>query len=79
MPQYKYVIVATDGTSHDLSKEQSFVGESFDLPRLLREGWKPAGETRMGEGQWCPDHGDPTSGYVLLVLVKDDTPAPQER
>jgi hypothetical protein len=73
MPQFKYVIVATDGTSHDLSREETFNGETFDLPTLLREGWRPAGETCMGEGQWCSDDGEPmTFGCVLLVMVKDE-------
>jgi hypothetical protein len=76
MPQFKYVIVATDGTSHDLSREETFDGGTFDLPKLLREGWRPGRETCMGEGQWwCPDDGETmTFGYVLLVLVKDDGP-----
>jgi hypothetical protein len=69
--QYKYVIVANDGTSFDLSRDELFVtdrgvGDRRDLSRLLSEGWRPIRETQMGHGS---TEGLMSARYFSTVLV----------
>jgi hypothetical protein len=82
MKRYRYVIVCSNGNSHDLARETSFYpamldpfgtgGDSnqrFDLSALLNKGWRPVRETPM--------HGVPNVGCYSLVLLEkgvDDEP-----
>ena len=70
MRQYRYVMVASDGTSYDFARSDHFMSQCFDLPQLLADGWKPVRETPMGQGTWLVD-GEPTNyALVLILLVK---------
>jgi hypothetical protein len=62
MSQNKYVLLCTDGTSHDCSRKEQNSGEHFDLAKLLEQGWRPVHETPLGFQD---------QGYVLILLVKD--------
>jgi hypothetical protein len=69
MPQVKYVVVCSDGTSYDLSKRTQFMEHGktrrpqFDLQDLLSQGWVPVRESGMGGG----DH----VAFSLAVLHKE--------
>jgi len=68
MPQVKYVLVCSAGTSYDLSKRAQFLewgkqkAAPFDLQDLLAQGWVPVRETGMGGG----DH----TAFALVLLGK---------
>jgi len=75
MKKYRYVIVCSNGASHDLAREESFypygltARMSYDLPELLRRGWQPVRETPMG------GVGDAHVAFSLVVLERDTEPA----
>jgi hypothetical protein len=73
MSQSKYVLVANDGTSHDLSRKTVFDTNRFDLVDLLEKGWRPVHETPIGQGPfWSEEHGEFLQfACVLILLVKD--------
>jgi hypothetical protein len=73
MSQNKYVLVATDGTSHDLSNRELFTAQSFDLADLLEDGWRPVHETPLGQSPaWNEDGSEGgTFAWALILLVKD--------
>jgi len=77
MQRYKYVVVASDGTSRDLASEDDFPWGRA-LVKLLAEGWHPARECAMGAGKYYspPSTSDEQQGsgnaYALVLLVKDD-------
>ena len=66
MGQLRYVVVCSDGTSHDLSRRAPFAewGKTkeprYDLPDLLGQGWTPVRETGMGGGEHF--------AYALVLL-----------
>ena len=68
MAQAKYVVVCSDGTSYDLSRNTPIAewGKTkkpqFDLQELLSQGWNPVRETGMGGG----DH----TAFALVLLEK---------
>jgi hypothetical protein len=78
MKKYRYVIIACNGASYDLSREENFfpygLGSKmhYDLPELLERGWRPVRETPMG------GTGDTPMAYSLVLLEKDaaDSSAP---
>ncbi len=72
MSDYKYVLLADDGTSHDLARRKPFTGNTFDLPELLEAGWRPVHETPMSPGAFTNADGE-TENYslVLILLVRD--------
>jgi hypothetical protein len=71
VPQTKYVVVCSDGTSYDLSNKAQVTEwgkpkkPRFDLEDLLAAGWSPVRETGMGGGEHA--------AYALVVLQKDAT------
>jgi hypothetical protein len=69
----KYVIVCNDGTSFDLSRRTHFDGDTYDLPYLLEEGWRPVHETPMGRAPSYGADGEEFGEfvYVLVVLAKE--------
>ena len=76
MKHYRYVIVCSNGASQDLARETSFypfglgATATYDLPELLRRGWRPVRETAMGAT------GDTTGhAFSLVLLEKDVEPA----
>jgi hypothetical protein len=73
MSQSKYVLVASDGTSHDLSKEELFNQLTYDLGELLEDGWRPVHETPLGRAPFIKDDGEEGTElvYALVLLVKD--------
>jgi hypothetical protein len=73
MSQYRYVLLANDGTSHDLSRRQIFNESTFDLPNLLDGGWRPVRETPLGKGPFYNPDGEELAEYsaVLILLEKD--------
>jgi hypothetical protein len=78
MPQYRYVIVANDGSSHDVSRNDLFVTERpgsdhRDLPKLLREGWLPVRETTMGQCEWTETRDVYRLYAAVLVLLQKDS------
>jgi hypothetical protein len=67
----KYVLLASDGTSHDLSRRQVFSETVFDLPDLLDQGWQPVRETAIGQGPFYNPDGSPLGVYsVALILLE---------
>ncbi len=66
----KYVVVCSDGTSHDMARRQPFAEwgkertSSYDLQDLLDQGWAPVREAGMGGG----NH----NAFGLVVLQKED-------
>ena len=70
MKQYRYVIAASDGTSYDFARHDHFTGDTFDLPELIADGWRPVRETSMGQGVWQLDGKPVTYGLVLVLLEK---------
>jgi hypothetical protein len=68
MAQSRYVVVCSDGTSYDLSRESQFMEwgktkqPAFDLQELLSKGWIPVRETGMGGGEHL--------AFALVVLAK---------
>jgi hypothetical protein len=76
MKRYKYVIVASDGSTRDLASEVDFPW-GRDLVKLLADGWRPERECAMGAGKWYPPPAlseDPVgtdNAYALVLLSKD--------
>ena len=51
MPEYRYVIVSSDGRSWLLQGDELYdsnADQNHVLPRLLRDGWHPIRERSMG-------------------------------
>ena len=75
MKKFRYVIVCANGSSFDLSREESFYPHGlgatpcYDLGELLRKGWQPVRETPMG------GPGDTTVAYSLVLLERETAPA----
>jgi hypothetical protein len=78
MKRYRYVIVCSNGKSHDLAREgafnpfESLLGssdKSFDLPELLQKGWHPVRETPMGGNG--SNHGGGGYSFSLVLLEKE--------
>jgi hypothetical protein len=71
MKKYRYVIVCSNGSSHDLALNEPFTPygltarDVYDLPELLRSGWRPVRETPMGG---C---GNEMVSFSLILLEKD--------
>jgi hypothetical protein len=67
--QAKYVVVCSDGTSYDLSRQEQVLewgkakAPRYDLEDLLAQGWSPVRETGMGGG----DH----AAFALVLLMKE--------
>jgi hypothetical protein len=62
MPQYRYVIVASDGRSWLLQGDEQYdqnADNNYVLPRLLQDGWKPVRERSLAARE---------SGYALILL-----------
>lgn len=76
MRQYRYVMVASDGTSFDFARHEPFLDQCFDLPDLIADGWKPVRETPMGPGTWIVE-GQPVSYALVLVLLEKKFAAPK--
>lgn len=74
MRQYRYVMAASDGTSYDFTRHDHFVTDTFDLPELLADGWRPVRETPMGAGTWIAD-GESTTYALVLILLEKKVPA----
>jgi hypothetical protein len=70
MRQYRYVMAASDGTSFDFARHGHYEADSFDLPELLADGWRPVRETPMGQGTWMVDGQPVTYALVLILLEK---------
>jgi hypothetical protein len=70
MKRYRYVILAGNGTSHDVSSRRVFsygtVPEQkvHALPDLLERGWRPVREIPFG-GEYS---------MVLILLERDERP-----
>jgi hypothetical protein len=74
MKQYRYVLVAGDGTSHDLSRKEQFSSfEEFDLADLLEGGWRPVRETPIGRSQWYVGKKLMEYCVALVLLEKDES------
>jgi len=80
MKRYRYVIVCSDGYSHDLAREASFYpyesligggdkSQMNDLPALLQKGWQPICETPMGGNG--SNHAGGGYSFSLVVLEKE--------
>lgn len=69
--RYRYVIVCSNGSSHDLTQARSFdpfgllATTRYDLPELLKRGWVPVRESPMGGA------GQTQAAFALLVLEKE--------
>jgi hypothetical protein len=74
MRQYRYVIAASDGTSHDFARHEQFEDTTYDLPELLADGWRPVRETPMGAGTWKAA-GEATSYALVLILLEKKFPS----
>jgi hypothetical protein len=83
--RYRYVIVCSNGKSHDLAREDSFnpyesiLGsgdKSYDLPDLLQKGWEPVRETPMGGNGSNHGGGGYSFSLVLLEKAKTETEPP---
>lgn len=68
MPEVRYVVVCSDGTSYDLSRRKP-VAEwgkekkpQYDLQDLLDQGWTTVRETGMGGGE--------RMAYALVVVQR---------
>lgn len=78
MTRYRYVIVCSNGCSHDLDREATFyphglgAATRYDLPELLENGWVPVREMPMG------GVGDMAVGYSLILLAKGKPDADAE-
>ena len=84
MKRYRYVLVSSNGYSHDLARESAFhpfesilgggdKSQMHDLPELLQKGWLPVRETPMG-GNGSNHAG---GGYSFsLVLLEKEKPDP---
>jgi hypothetical protein len=77
MRQFRYLLVASDGTSHDFARHDHFEGDTFDLPELLADGWRPVRETAMGEGTWLVD-GKPVTYALALILLEKKVSEPKK-
>src|ERR1041385_4929848 len=85
MKRYRYVLVSSNGYSHDLAREASFYpfesilggGEkTHDLPALLQKGWLPVRETPMGGNGSNHSGGGYSFSLVLLEKEKPETDPP---
>jgi hypothetical protein len=71
MKRYRYVVVCSNGTSHDLAREATFYAfgltavPRYDLPELLRRGWQPVRETPMSGADGTAGHA-----FALVLLEK---------
>jgi hypothetical protein len=80
MKQYCYVLVRTDGSSYLLPESQNELNalyanteRLFVLPRLLREGWRPVRETRMGTSEVKGLFKGYSYSFNLVLLERDDS------
>jgi hypothetical protein len=70
MKAHKYVVVCSDGTSHDMGRQELFTEYGkpkkggYDLLSLLKQGWVPVRETAMGGGEY--------QVFALVLLEKDE-------
>jgi hypothetical protein len=72
MSQSRYVLLASDGTSHDLCNRDMFNEPDYDLADLLEDGWRPVHETPLGRAHSIKEgQEDIELVYVLILLVKD--------
>jgi hypothetical protein len=68
VPEIRYVVVCSDGTSYDLSRRKPFAEwgkekkPQYDLQDLLDQGWAAVRETGMGGGE--------RMAYALVVVQK---------
>lgn len=80
MKRYRYVIVSSNGYSHDLARESAFnpfasllgggdPSQMNDLPALLQKGWQPIRETPMGGNG--SNQGGACYSFSLLLLEKE--------
>jgi len=71
MKKHRFVLVCSNGCSHDLAGEDEFIPygltaqKRFDLPELLRKGWLPVRETPLGGS------GNSFVAFALVLLEKD--------
>ena len=71
--QRKFVLLASDGTSHDLSRRTIYSETFFDLADLLDQGWRPVRETAIGQGPFYHPDGTPMGVYsVALILLEKE-------
>ncbi len=70
--EYRYVIVAGDCTSQDLSQRTVFQNQFDDLPDLLEQGWRPVRETPIGPGQWFVGEHLLNFPLVLVLLEREE-------
>ena len=77
MRQYRYVMAASDGTSYDFARHDHFAADTFDLPELIADGWRPLRETPMGQGTWVVD-GKSVAYALVLVLLEKKIPTPKK-
>jgi hypothetical protein len=76
MKRYRYVVVCSNGGSHDLARDTTFYPFGlgavvrYDLPELLRRGWLPVRETPMGAT------GDTAGHAFALVLLEKEVEEP---
>jgi hypothetical protein len=71
MKRYAYVLVRSDGASHNLSRDQHFLTAGQlqnDLLGLLADGWTPVRETPLG-GIGPP--GSSSYVFCLTLLEKN--------
>jgi hypothetical protein len=73
MADFKYVLLASDGTSYDVSRHGFFHDRCKDLGPLLDGGWRPVHETPLGAGPQLDEDAEGTGQacFVLISLVKD--------
>jgi hypothetical protein len=72
----KFILLASDGTSHDLSRRAVFTETVFDLPDLLDQGWRPVREAPIGQGPFFRSDGFPLGVYsVALILLETEEAA----
>ena len=87
MKRYRYVIVSSNGYSHDLAREAAFwpyesllgggdKSQMHDLPALLQKGWQPVRETPMGGNGSNQSGGGYSFSLVLLEKDKPESDAP---
>jgi len=76
MKKFRYVIVSSNGCSHDLMSDEQFEPYGltarmvYDLPHLLQKGWQPVRETPMGGS------GNEWISYSLVLLEKEAPEVP---
>jgi hypothetical protein len=72
MKEYRYVIVASDGTSHDLADRKVYSNDFHALPDLLEDGWQPVREIPIGPGQWFVGEHLVNFPLALILLEREE-------